>query len=82
MPLQSNVTPPSGYKPAGSFNKDMKAPSGNKTKTSQGLNGGSMTESKTGAPKKGMDYSMSKMANFTTDQDMGLKSNMGKSGKY
>ena len=74
MHMEAKVTPPSGYKPAGSHNSDMSP--GKKTKdskSSQGLNGGSMNEFKTGAPKSSSKVSNCKAANFTTDADMGLK---------
>ena len=69
---------------AGLFNKDMQPPRTKKSKPST-MDSGKITEYKTTAPKKKMDYSLSKkykMANFEKDADMELKKNYGKSGKY
>lgn len=76
---------PAERREAGTFNSDMK-PNMSYTKDSSQaklgdlksrdysniVNAGSKSKS------KGMDYA----ANFTTDQDMGLIKNVGKSGKY
>jgi len=72
---------------AGTFNKDM-APRRTKSGAEkQGLEPGSITVLKVDAGKKGdmMHTKLSKKyasANFTTDADMGLLKNHGKSGKY
>lgn len=73
---------------AGTFNKDMKAPRTKSGDISQGLKDAGMGALKMDAGKKGAGAMHTKlmkkynMANFTTDADMGLKKDMGKSGKY
>ena len=88
--MQKDVTPPSGYKPAGSFNPDKVSSgmdySGKNASTRQGLKdsgfeGGISNKGKKGKlPQRAPNTC--KDANFTTDADMGLTKDMGKKGKY
>jgi|TARA_R110000787_G_scaffold16247_3_gene49488 hypothetical protein len=81
MPVNNNVAPVPGYKPAGSFNNDMLAQTKVMNgKSEEGLNDASHSEYTAVFNKDNMAYGMK--ANFTTDTDMGLISNEGKSGKY
>jgi hypothetical protein len=89
MPMENKVTPPSGYVKAGSFNSDMKPGKDCRSKdasTRQGLKdsgfeGGIASKGKSGSSPMRAPNSCKK-ANFTTDADMGLTKDMGKSGKY
>jgi len=91
MPLQSNVMPPKGYKPAGELGPDMKPGSSfdneqsrpwkgsDKPGQGEGYDFGSGKQpnpKKSGAGKEGT------ARNMTSDEDMGLIKNHGKSGKY
>ena len=81
MPIKSNVAPPSGYQKAGSLGSDMKPNTLYKrSKVTEGLKPGSITEYTASYPTKEMSYG--KKANFISDTDMGLISHEGKSGKY
>ena len=81
MPVKTNVAPPASYQKAGSFNPDMKPNTMYKrSKTTEGLKPGSITEYNASYPTKEVSYG--KQANFVSDTDMGLISNEAKNGKY
>jgi hypothetical protein len=81
--MQKDVMPVKGYQKAGTFNKDSKPGYQAKERTEHSRKIGS---------KDGLNFSEhvtstassggGTPANFTTDQDMGLIKNAGKSGKY